>query len=122
MAIVHGVFTICLSLLNGSPHETQSTPFSTLKHLAAALALLAATGGNAYSLVSIQPGDTAFYPLMPKSVVNQSFNFSFNVRSAQRVFIDPLVAVGYDFVLTSGPLFQSVLLPPVGDNSFDLAL
>jgi hypothetical protein len=46
-----------------------------------------------------------------------------NVQPDQTTFIDPPVAVGYDYQTGVGnPNFKSVLLPPVGDNMFDVYL
>lgn len=69
------------------------------------------------------PGSEASNPLLPV-FVDGSYSFNFNVQLNQRVFVDPLVAVGYDFVLgdTTSPSFQSVLLPNVGDGLFELLL
>jgi hypothetical protein len=66
------------------------------------------------------PGETPSNPLMP--VVNDaSWEFDFHVDLSQQVFIDPEVAIGYDYVVNSGPNFQSVLLPTgIGDNLYDL--
>lgn len=67
------------------------------------------------------PGDTAQNPLLP-SQVGDSFQFTFSVEPGRQVFIDPEVAVGYDYTSTGGPLFSSVT-PPAGinaDNRFDL--
>jgi hypothetical protein len=46
------------------------------------------------------------------------------VSAGQLIFIDPLVAVGFDYQTASGnPNFRSVLLPTdIGDNLFDLWL
>lgn len=71
----------------------------------------------------VPPGSTPDNPLMP--VLNQgNWDFNFNIGpNTGRVFIDPLVAVGYDYVVNSGPLFQTVLLPTgVGDGLYDLWL
>lgn len=53
------------------------------------------------------------------------YNFSISSVGPNSVtFIDPLVAVGYDYAIGSGdPNFASVLLPTgIGDNLFDLFL
>ena len=57
-------------------------------------------------------------------VINQSgWDFDFNVDLNQQVFIDPDIAIGYDYIVNSGPNFASVLLPTgIGDNLFDLWL
>jgi hypothetical protein len=68
------------------------------------------------------PGETAANPLLPV-VVNGSFTFDFNVViPTQRIFIDPIVAVGYDYVVTDGPLITSVnFTTDVNDaNGYDL--
>lgn len=66
------------------------------------------------------PGTTSDNPLMPV-VVDDSFTFDFNINlEQQQVFIDPVVAVGYDYQVTSGPNFASVLLPLLGDNVYEL--
>ncbi len=57
-------------------------------------------------------GDTPYY------------RFNTSVVNGQTVFIDPLVAIGYDYQIGKGdPSFASVLLPTgIGDNRFDLWL
>jgi hypothetical protein len=56
----------------------------------------------------VLPGQTSDNPLLPV-VVDGSFTFDFNVIiPTQRVFIDPVVAIGYSYVVTSGPLVTSV--------------
>ena len=44
------------------------------------------------------------------------------VQSGSRYFIDPPVAVGYEFESLSGPSFASVLLPNTGDGKYRLQL
>ena len=59
------------------------------------------------------------------TVVNGVYNFSItNVGPNSVTFIDPFVAVGYDYAIGAGdPNFASVLLPTgIGDNLFDLFL
>jgi hypothetical protein len=55
-------------------------------------------------------------------VTEEGWRFFFNVTPNQLVFIDPEVAIGYDYVVNSGPSFASVLLPDVGDGRYDLLL
>ena len=45
------------------------------------------------------------------------WHFDFNIVLNQRIFIDPLLAVGYDYVVTSGPNFASVVLPTVAGDT-----
>jgi PEP-CTERM motif len=56
------------------------------------------------------------------TVNNGVYNFDVqNVGPGSVTFIDPFVAVGYDYAIGAGdPNFQSVLLPNVGDGQFTL--
>jgi hypothetical protein len=59
------------------------------------------------------------------TVVQDVYNFKITeVGPASVTFIDPLVAIGYDYAIGVGdPNFASVLLPTgIGDNHFDLFL
>jgi hypothetical protein len=68
-------------------------------------------------------GTAANFPLLPNAIVNGGWRFGFGVSdTSQPVFVDPLVAIGYDYFVDSGPNFASVLLPSVGDNLYDLWL
>ncbi len=68
------------------------------------------------------PGETPDNPLMPV-ITNEGFVFDFNVDLNETVFVDPLVAIGYDYIVNSGPNFASVVLPTgIGDNLYDLWL
>ncbi len=74
-------------------------------------------------------GLTPDTPIMPDTDTNNTddsiFEFTFTPNSNGFTFIDPFVAYGYDYEITSGPnLFTDVLLP-VGfgvGNQFDLWL
>jgi hypothetical protein len=49
------------------------------------------------------------------------YNFNTVMQAGQLVFIDPLVAVGYDYAIGPGnPRFASLVLPDVGDGRFHL--
>lgn len=67
------------------------------------------------------PGSTADNPLLP-TFVEVGFNFEFNVNLNQLIFIDPEVAIGYDYIVNSGPNIASFLLPDFGDSLYDLYL
>lgn len=69
------------------------------------------------------PGSTSDNPLQPV-VTSNGWNFNFNIGpNTGRVFIDPVLAVGYDYVVNSGPNVQTVLLPvAIGDGVYDLWL
>ncbi len=68
-----------------------------------------------------RPGETADNPLMPV-ITDTGFEFEFVVEADEQVFIDPVIAIGYDYVVTSGPNFASVVLPNIGDDIYDLWL
>ncbi len=66
-------------------------------------------------------GDPAIF--LPSVGPDGVFRFDIGVRQGQQVFIDPVVAVGYDYQIGEGdPLFSSVTLPSIGDGLFDLYL
>jgi len=70
----------------------------------------------------LAPGspDDVYLPLVDAAGV---FHFDFDVTADTRVFIDPLVAIGYDYAIGAGdPNFTSVTLPDVGDGLYDLLL
>lgn len=69
----------------------------------------------------VLPGATPDNPLLPV-VIDDGFSFDFNiVNPTQPVFIDPPVAIGYDYIVDSGPNIASVILPTgIGDDLYDL--
>lgn len=68
------------------------------------------------------PGTVPDNPLMPM-VVDDGWRFDFNIGNIEEaVYIDPLVAIGYDYVVDSGANFASVQLPTLGDGLYDLWL
>ncbi len=65
-------------------------------------------------------GSSPATPLLPSNVTNGNggpgFGFQFQVQQNQRVFVDPVVAVGYDFSTSFGsPIILSALFPDLGD-------
>ena len=88
------------------------------------------TGNNA-QILSRSNAWFAFSPLdnnAPPNVflpqVNDNGAFQFEIGSVgpnSVTFIDPLVAIGYDYAIGSGdPNFKSVLLPFIGDDLYEL--
>ena len=65
----------------------------------------------------IGDGSSPDAPLLPEIVQEDGWHFDFNIVLNQRIFIDPLLAVGYDYVVTSGPNFASVVLPTVAGDT-----
>lgn len=61
-------------------------------------------------------------PLMPEDDdTPEVFDFTFEVTEPSiPFFIDPVVAIGYDYVVNSGPNVASVILPDIGDGVFEL--
>jgi hypothetical protein len=59
---------------------------------------------------------------LPVVLVNGSYQFNMAVEVGQTYYIDPEVAVGYDYAIGLGdPNFQSVLLPVgIGDGLYDI--
>jgi hypothetical protein len=52
-----------------------------------------------------------------------SYYFDVDVTASTPIFIDPAIAVGYEYQIGSGdPLFESVTLPSLGDNNYQLWL
>lgn len=69
-------------------------------------------------------GSSPSNPLLPV-IGDNEFNFDFNIELNQQIFIDPVIAVGYDYVVNSGPNVASVLVPAAlanGDADFTLDL
>jgi hypothetical protein len=65
---------------------------------------------------TIGDGSSADNPLLPGTIgPNGEFQFEFTATPNQFVFVDPLVASGYDFEVLSGQLITSALFPELGD-------
>lgn len=58
---------------------------------------------------------------LPVVLANGSYQFNITVQPGQVYYIDPEIAIGYDYAIGQGdPNFASVLLPAVGDGLFDI--
>lgn len=67
-----------------------------------------------------QPDGEVF---LPEVDPGGGFNFNVDVTEGEAIFIDPFVAIGYDYeVGLNDPLFASVILPEIGDDIFELYL
>lgn len=71
----------------------------------------------------ISPGGLPSNPLLPDTQ-DDGWHFEFGIGDINNmVFIDPQIAIGYDYMIDSGANFSSVLLPAgLGDNLYDLYL
>ncbi|GCA77605.1 hypothetical protein MiTe_04461 [Microcystis aeruginosa NIES-2520] len=80
-----------------------------------------------------EPGTTPTNPLLPTPNPSNPDGFTFpgvpvgdnGLGIIDPIFFDPIVSVGYDYSVTGGPLFASVLIPnalPQGDSNFILEL
>gem|GEM_PF-2590565 len=84
--------------------------------------------GVSYKLTGMEElssGGSALDPILPNidGKAANEFIFSINVNSEELTFIDPEVAVGYDYKSIEGADFLAVLLPEgFGDNLYDLWL
>ncbi|MCZ8360190.1 MAG: PEP-CTERM sorting domain-containing protein [Microcystis sp. LE19-388.1G] len=81
----------------------------------------------------VPPGTTPTNPLLPTPNPSNPDGFTFpgviigdnGLGITNPIFFDPIVSVGYDYAVTGGPLFASVLIPnalPQGDSNFILEL
>jgi uncharacterized protein (TIGR03382 family) len=73
----------------------------------------------------VLPGRSEDNPLLPTftgSDTEPGWQFQFEVPDTEtRLFIDPLIAVGYEYELdTAGVFFTSVLLPFIGDGLYGI--
>ena len=60
---------------------------------------------------------------LPSVGIDGKFKFDVEVTTGEKIALDPVVAIGYDYQIGRGdPLFQSVELPDIGDGLFDLYL
>jgi hypothetical protein len=61
-------------------------------------------------------------PLLPEEDdTPDSFDFSFVVTEPTTpIFIDPIIAIGYDYIVNSGPNIASVILPDLGDGLYEI--
>ncbi|MDJ0525433.1 MAG: hypothetical protein PX634_08955, partial [Microcystis sp. M53600_WE12] len=89
--------------------------------------------GTTQSQPDSEPGTTPTNPLLPTPNPNNPDGFTFpgvpvgdnGLGIINPIFFDPIVSVGYDYAVTGGPLFASVLIPnplPQGDSNFILEL
>jgi probable HAF family extracellular repeat protein len=100
---------------------------------------IAGSGGNPNGqleawIANLSPtGTTPTNPLLPTPNPSNPDGFTFpgviigdnGLGIINPIFFDPIVSVGYDYAVTGGPLFASVLIPnalPQGDSNFILEL
>lgn len=79
------------------------------------------SGGHQAFLLSPDAGSSPGNPILPEVNLPNGWQFGFMPNNSI-TYIDPEVAIGYDYAINSGPTFTSVLLPSVGDDQFELYL
>ncbi|GGY75756.1 nidogen-like domain-containing protein [Pseudoduganella plicata] len=72
------------------------------------------------------PGSAPYNPVLPDNIDDGSAGWVFEnmpVGTGTPIWIDPIVATGYDYLISNGPLVNGVtLLPGVGDGRYDIWL
>jgi hypothetical protein len=73
-----------------------------------------------------QAGSAPYNPVLPGNIDDGSAGWVFEnipVGTGAPVWIDPVVATGYDYAVSAGPLLSGVtLMPGVGDGRYDIWL
>jgi len=79
-----------------------------------------------YNLDSMEEkpaGGSYLDPILPTASIGDGFQFTLNTSSDEFTFIDPEVAIGYDYESLEGANFQAVIMPEgLGDNLYELWL
>ncbi len=72
------------------------------------------------------PGSDPYNPVLPTNIDDGTAGWIFEnmpVGTGTPIWIDPIVATGYDYTISNGPLVNGVtLLPGVGDGRYDIWL
>lgn len=133
-----GVIDVEFSYSAETPLISAEGPFFTQRHVLGILlpgvgGVIPPNAGDRSAFVEssfiwghgVLPGSTPDVPLLPSSV-NDDGGFVIDVitqgTAEDIVYIDPVMAIGYDYVSESIP-FRSVLIPnvlPGGDDTFEL--
>jgi hypothetical protein len=67
--------------------------------------------------------DSYYLPVVDSSSGNPVFNFNNPVVAGLVEYYDPIVAIGYDYMIGDGdPFFRSVVMPSIGNGEFGLWL
>lgn len=76
-----------------------------------------------FEFMPLPEGDTQVAVFLPSVGPDGAFKFDVKVEAGETIAIDPVVAIGYDYVIGDGdPNFASVTLPDVGDGLYELYL
>lgn len=62
-------------------------------------------------------GSSASAPLLPQIVTSEGFQFTFDIELGEQIFIDPIVAIGYEYSVSSGPNIRTALFPTVAGDT-----
>lgn len=84
---------------------------------------LAGRARSFFEFTPLADGQGNVAVVLPSVGPDGIFKFDVRVEAGETVALDPVVAIGYDYLIGAGnPLFASVLLPEIGDGMFDLYL
>lgn len=76
-----------------------------------------------FEMTPLSSGDSQVKVFLPSIGPDGVFKFDVEVKQGEKIAIDPVVAIGYEYAIGQGdPLFRSVVLPDVGDGWYDLWL
>ena len=82
---------------------------------------VAARSRSFFEFVAVDFGDTPVF--IPTVGPDNVYRFDIAVQSGQMIIVDPFFSVGFDYEVGPGdPFFESVLLPSIGDDIFELYL
>jgi hypothetical protein len=121
-------FTIPSSfpLEQGHNYSIEISPALTINHMALGDNATLLSRGRAWFDFVPLPANAPPNVFLPTVIPGPNPVYSFHVTNVggKIIFIDPLVAIGYDYAIGAGdPNFASVILPTgIGDNLFDLYL
>jgi len=121
-------FTIPSSfpLEQGHNYSVEISPALTINHMALGDNATLLSRGRAWFDFVPLPAGAPPNVFLPTVIPGPTPVYSFHVTNVggQTIFIDPLVAIGYDYAIGAGdPNFASVTLPTgIGNNLFDLYL
>jgi len=108
-------------------HSATFSGISAFNHSNAVVTMIVTGTGPLSGAVPLTPlGQMSFFqnsasaPLLPDTL--GIMHFGLTVAPGVTVYLDPAVAVGYDYQVTGGANFASVTLPIIGNSHYELCL